>query len=196
MKVTLLGSPPISGSVLERHFDVSAGTNAWVQFDNDEQGTWVGVFGSSGLTRFNAVAPFADDGGRTVLVIAGGQGYVVNAQSGELLRRTPWDYAQAAFVVPGRDFILVADDTRIWAADRSRDRYAWRRDRAWYDTDDLSPPRRVSLDGIIFDEMTGQELSGKVWEMDGWYGFRLGLDDLEFTRGGLVSPHREAFAPF
>lgn len=53
MHVELLRMPPISGTVPERHFDVSARSNAWVQFEDAEGGTWVGVFGRSGLAPFN-----------------------------------------------------------------------------------------------------------------------------------------------
>ncbi|MFN8669641.1 MAG: hypothetical protein U0164_20805 [Gemmatimonadaceae bacterium] len=193
MHVELLTTPPISGTVVERHFDVSARKNAWVRFEDDEGAVWVGVFGSSEPVPFCAVVPFADDGGRTMLIIAGGQGYVVNARSGSLIRRTPWDYAHAAATVPGRDFVLVADATMIWAADRAQDRAAWRLDRALYDYDETAPAHRLALDGIIFDRVTPNELTGKVWEMNGWYAFRLGLPGLEFVRGELLAADREVF---
>jgi len=121
-----------------------------------------------------------------VLVIAGGQGFVVDAVTGTLVRQTPWDYAHAAVAAPGRDFVLVADVTQIWASSRTDDRQAWRRDRAWYDLDESRPAHRVALDGIKFDRVTSDTLTGEVWEMDGWYAFRLRLQDLEFTRGELL----------
>jgi hypothetical protein len=194
MHVELLNTPPISGTVTEHHFDVSAGANAWVRFEDAEGGVWVGVFGSSELAPFNAAVPFPDDGGRTVLVIAGGQGYIVDAVSRVLIRRTPWDYAYAAAAAPGRDFVLVADVTEIWAADRARDRLVWPRERARYDYENASPPHRVALDGIVFDRVTADELTGKVWEMEGWYAFRVWLPDLEFVRGEFLTADWEAFA--
>jgi hypothetical protein len=194
MHVELLNTPSISGTVTERHFDVSARANAWVRFEDAEGGTWVGVFGSSELAPFNAAVQFPDDGGRTVLVIAGGQGYIVDAVSRALIRRTPWDYAHAVAAVPGRDFVLVADATKIRAADRAHDRLVWRRERAWYDYDNVSPPHRVALDGIVFDEVKVDELRGKVWEMEGWYAFHVRLPDLEFVRGEFLTEDWEAFA--
>lgn len=195
MLVELLRTVPISGTIAERHFDVSARANAWVRFEDDEGEAWVGVFGGSEWSAFDAAVPFADDGGRTVLVIAGGQGYVVDAISGALLRHTPWYDARTAIAAPDRDFVLVANDTKIWAADRTYDRSAWRRDRGWYDHDAVTPPHRVALDGIIFDRTTTDELTGKVWEMDGWYAFRMRLPELEFVRGELVADDWKAFAP-
>jgi hypothetical protein len=193
MHVRLLTTPPISGTLKERRFDASARANAWVRFDDEEGEEWVGVFGSSELSPLYAVVPFTDDGGHTVLVIAGGQGYVVDARSGSLIRRTPWDYAHTASAVPDRDFVLVADVTMIWAADRAQDRTAWRRDRAWYDYDVSTPAHRLALDGIVFDRVTADEATGKVWEMNGWYAFRLGLPHLEFVRGELLAADWETF---
>ena len=195
MHAEILRTPPMSGTFTERRFDVSAHANTWVRFEDDEGNEWVGVFGRSEHTAFDAVVPFAIDGGRTVLVVAGGQGYVVDAQAGSLVRRTRWFVAEAAVAVPDHDFVLVADATEIWATDRVSDRRAWRRDHAWYDFDDGAPATRVALDGIVFDGVTAAELTGKVWEMDGWYAFRLRLPDLEFTRDERVATEWETFAP-
>src|SRR5262245_55937369 len=133
MHVELLQTIPISGSIPERHFEVSAGSNAWAKFTDESGVEWVGGFGSGEGSRFHTVVRFADDGGRTVLVIAGGQGYVVDAASGDLIRRTPWHYSKAAIAIPERGFVVVADDTQIWATSRRDDRGAWRREPAWYD---------------------------------------------------------------
>jgi len=187
MKAELLRAPPISGSVAERQYDVSGRANEWVRFEDDEGRDWVGVFGSAELANFSAAVPFADDRGRTVLVVAGGQGYIVDAVSGALVRRTPWHYAYAAAAVPGRDFVLVADTTEIWAVDRAGDRFVTRPDRGWYDHDERPPATRVALDGILFCRLTEAELTGKVWEGDGWYAFRVDVPTLLFTRGAFLT---------
>lgn len=194
MLIELLAQPPISGTTTERSFDASSGANTWVRFEDNAGGAWVGVFGSAKLANFNAALPFADDDGRTALVIAGGQGYVVDTVSGALIRRTPWDYAYEAVAVPGRDFVLVADTTLIWASNRVSDRPVWRRARAAYDYDDGESADRLALDGIRFDRVTHDELVGKVWEPDGWYAFHVGLPDLEFKRGELLGRDWERFA--
>lgn len=187
MKVELLRAPPVSGSVTERHYDVSAQANEWVRFEDDEGRAWVGVFGSAELSGFDAAVPFPDDGGATVLVIAGGQGYIVDAVSGGLLRKTSWDYACTAVAVPAHDFVFVANTTEIWAAGRVGDRYVTRQDRAWYDYDKRPVAIRVALDGIVFERVTTDELMGRVWEMDGWYAFRVDVPALVFTRGTWLS---------
>jgi len=194
MHVELLQAIPISGSVHERHFEVSAGANAWAKFTDDSGVEWVGVFGSGEPSRFHAAIPFGDDDGRTVLVIAGGRGYVVDAATGDLIRRAPWHYSKAAIAVPDRGFVVVADDTQIWAASRRDDRGAWRREPAWYDYGLGELPERMALDGIIFDRAAKDEVRGKVWDGDGWYAFRLLVPDLEFTREEFIAPDWESFA--
>ena len=192
MVIELLSSQPLAGTICERHYDVSARTNTWVRFDDEEGGEWVGIFGSAELAQYSSAVPFADDGGRTALILSRGQGYIVDTSSGVLLRKTPWDYACAAVGVPGRDFIVVANTTEIWATDRATDRYVRREGRAWYDDDRGPVPTRVALDGIILEHVTGTELTGRVWEMDGWYAFRVDLETLAFRRGALLTADWEA----
>ena len=186
MVIEVLSSPPVSGTMRERHYDVSARANTWVRFQTND-GEWVGVFGSAELAHFSTVVPFPDDGGRTALVISGGQGYVVDASSGMLIRKTPWDYAYSAAGVPGRHFILVANTTEIWATDRETDRYVRREDPAPYDYDERESPVRVALDGIMFERVTPTELAGRVWEGAGWYAFRVDIATLTFTRGQFLA---------
>jgi len=187
MIAELLSTIPLSGAVRERHFDVSAGHNAWVRFDDGEGDEWVGVFGATKLSGFDAVAPFGDDGGLTILVIAGGQGYVVGARSGELLRRTPWFRSQAVIAPPECDFVLVADETGAWATGRQADRPVWRRDRAAHDSSPRSPAQRLALDGIVFQDVSPQQATGRVREVDGWYAFTIDLRTLEFSLGPFLS---------
>lgn len=194
MVVELLRTVPISGSVPERHFAPSAGANAWVRFADDAGGEWVGVFGSGEPSRFYVAIPFGDDRGQTALIIAGGQGYVVDAGLGILVRRTPWRHSQAAIAVPGRDFVIVADDTEMWAAGRSDDRPAWRRKRAWYDYDGGERAYRIALDGVRLDAASRDEVRGKLWEGDGWYSFRLRVDNLELAREDFLTADWSTFA--
>ncbi|MES2521718.1 MAG: hypothetical protein V4617_03385 [Gemmatimonadota bacterium] len=132
MHVEVLSSIPMSGSIRERHFNASPGRNAWVRFDDGIGDPWVGVFGlrsdeyhsarlSTGMPA--AVAPFSDDAGRTVLVIAGTHGYVVDAVLGVMLRESAI-YCGYNFTLaspPARDFVLLADEYRIHAVYRDRD---------------------------------------------------------------------------
>jgi hypothetical protein len=180
--VELLTARPVSGTVRERHYDVSARENTWVRFDDGRGGEWVGVFGN-GASDFCAAVPFPDDDGRTVLVVARGEGYFVDGRSGILLRRPRWGgEVWSALAAPGRDGILMASSTMVWAAGRTRDDYAVAPERpSW---DDPFGRHRVALDGIIFETVTHSALSGVMWEGDpAWRRFTLHLDDLRFERG-------------
>src|SRR5688500_7656991 len=97
-----------SGTYPEKIFGPPWGEFSRVFFTTDDGEEWVGVF-NAGLSGFDAVVPFGDDDGRTVLVIARGRGYVLEPDTRELIRETPWDYATAAIAVPGRDFVIVAE---------------------------------------------------------------------------------------
>jgi hypothetical protein len=183
----LLDHIPVSGSVTERHFHSSADSNTWVSFDEGER-RWVGVFGNSGLAHFSAAVPFPDNPS-TILVIAMGQGYIVDGNSGTLIRKTPWDYAYSAWGVPDRDFLVVADDSQIWITDRRLDIYAKASDSHVSLEKDLS---RVAHDGIVFQSVTAEGLSGMTWQYAGWYNFRLDFKTMTVIHGERA-PESEDF---
>lgn len=180
VRTQILPHPPISGTYPERRYD-AMGPCTWVLFNNEAGNEWVGVFGSTGLANFSAAIAFGDDLGRTVLVIARGQGYVVDAVTGALIRKTPWDYSYAALTVLERDFVVVADVCEIWATYRDRDVPAVPAEGHF-----AGDPNRVALDGILFDEATRDELTGKLWDGGGWYSFRLHLDSMRVERGSQL----------
>jgi hypothetical protein len=180
----LLTAKPVSGAMRERHYDVSSRDNTWVRFDDGRGGEWVGVFGN-GASDFCAAVPFPDDDGRTVLVIARGEGYFVDGRSGILLRRPRWGGdVWSALAAPGRDGILVAGSTMVWCAGRTRDDYAVSAERLPWSGNDPYGRHRVALDGIIFEAVTHRALTGVMWEGEAaWRRFTLHLDDLRFEPG-------------
>ena len=189
MQLELLTKKPVSGTIPEQHFDVSAATNTWVRFGDDEGNDWVGVFGNADNAFFSAAVPFGDDGGRTALVIARGQGYIVDTLARRLLRKTDWDYSYSAVAPPGRDFIVVADTTDIWITKRFEDGSA-SSPNGWGAPEE---PRRIALDGLILDEPTHDSLTGKAWFDDGWYSFRMNLATRLVTIGERVTTDEGAF---
>jgi hypothetical protein len=183
MPLELLAARPLAGTLRERHYDLSPRDNTWVRFDDGRGGEWAGVFGNHGGSYFCAAVPFPDDDGRTVLVVARGEGYIVDSRSGILLRRPRWGDACGALAAPGRDGILVASSTMIWAAGRTRDDYAQPVERLpWAATDNPYDRHRVAVEGIIFHGVTHSALSGVAREPEEWRRFHLRLDDLRFER--------------
>lgn len=165
MKVEIYYQIPQSGSVIERRFDAS-GACTWIRFDNDVTGVWAGVFGNSHLVRHSKAVVFGDD--RAAMIIAGGQGYVVDARTGELLHKTKDDCFCDAITVPGRDFVIACDFTDLFAV--SAQGVIWR-----------SP--RIATDGIKLNVATDQMLSGTCRcgaadgrESVGWASFVLHFD--------------------
>lgn len=166
MLVEVYDEIPQSGSVAERWFDAS-GDCTWVRFADDEMDEWVGVFGNGGFVpNSRAAAIFGDN--RTAMVIAGGQGYIVDAVSGDMLHKTAEDRFCDAISVPGRDFVIACDFTDLYAV--SKNGVIWR-----------SP--RIALDGIKFGSSTEQSLTGECWcgatdsnGADEWGRFTLHFD--------------------
>jgi len=185
----LLTRVPISGTVLERHYDVVAGSNTWVQFDHPEGERWVGVFGNGDVAFYSTAVPFADDGGRTVLVVARGQGYIVDTVTGALRRKTRWNYSYSAVAIPGHGLILVADTTNIWVVGRDEDVDVSARDGFGGPAD----PHRIALDGLVFDEPGVEALTGQAWFPDGWYGFRIPYNTLVAEVGPLLTRDEVAY---
>jgi hypothetical protein len=194
MSARLLTSKPVSGSIRERHYDVSAGDNTWVQFDDDEGDQWAGVFGNGGVSPYCAVLPFDDELNEAVLVIAGGQGYIVDTVTGTLIRKTPWFYANSGLAAPGRDFVAVANTTEIWVVRRDGDVFVDPQGRSRYETTALpGNSHRLALDGIVFEQSTHDQLVGALWEHDGWYRFLVRYDGLVFEKREMLAKEMDAF---
>ena len=168
LKTSILSKPPISGSIKECWFDAQ-GDCTWIQFERESE-TWAGIFGHGTLKNHHAVCKFADD--KYVFVIAGGQGYVLDSLSKKLCHKTSVDYFTNAITAPGKDLVIACDFCRLYA----------------FDTQELIwQSEQVALDGIQLDFSTENELSGKVWQFDGWYAFTLEYKNWKFAQGLRLS---------
>jgi len=162
MKATLLRSRPISGKYHERWYD-ARGNCASVLFEDNEYQEWVGVFGKGGLVGFSVSIPFST--GSAAVVVAGGQGYVVDVNSGELKYRTTCDCLVGASAIPNRDLVIACDHTNLYALTS---------------TEQIWQSERVALDGIRFEHATREQISGSVCFPDGWHAFTLHYADWRF----------------
>jgi hypothetical protein len=196
----LMTEKPISGEYLERQYMCSTGTNTWVLFSGACLTPWVGVFGNGVAGYFSCIAQFY--GTNVFLIIASGQGYIINATDGRLLRRTKWDYSYSCLTVPERSFILVADNSKVWACYLEKDVFATVK-KPWFTSFDESgkrlPPEprefcQIALDGLVFDNLTDNKLLGKAWWLSGWYDFQIDLKDMKASIGKeLVNSQWDAF---
>jgi hypothetical protein len=91
-------------------FDDGASEVTLVEFGNG--GRWFGAFAQGNEPDWNDVAVFPK--GWHALVIAGGQGYVVNAAERKIVRRTAQRNLRDAAYAEGRDYALAADKERLY----------------------------------------------------------------------------------
>lgn len=189
MRARLLEYPPEAGVPVVRFGAQVAGDSTWVCFEGIGTEPWVGAFRNGDVAFYSTAIPFGDDGGRTMLVVARGQGYVVDVSTRALLRQTPWDYSYTALTVPGREFVVVADTTDIWLAYRDEDV----RPTVTGNPMPWSDPHRLALDGLVLDDPSPDALTGKAWQPDGWYTFRMRYADRVAELGVLVTRDEDAF---
>lgn len=167
MSLTILSSPPTSGSIPERWYDAH-GICTWVRFEPPDQPLWAGVFGNGDISRHSAAILF----GRQPLafVIAGGVGYIVDVSTGQLIHKTERETFVSAICVPDRDFVIACDWTELYAIDRTGE--IWRSE-------------RIALDGIVLEESSSKTLTGRAWQ-DGWHRFELTYEGWKFEQKELI----------
>ena len=156
----LLESHPISGAYPERWFD-ARGECTFILFEDNNYEKWLGVFGNSQITRYSTVIPFS--GTACVLVIARGQGYVVDVNMKELRYKSSCGYIVSAIQVPSRDMIVACDFTDLYTF--SSEKELWRSE-------------QIAMDGIEFVKATNSEVQGKAWIADHWQNFTLDVDTM------------------
>ena len=164
MKVSVLASPPVSGSVVE-HW-IEPGGDAWFQFETDDGSEWAGLFRDGKLIPERASVDYGD--GRTALVNAGGTAYVVDVPDAALLYKPSLAPLVEAIPVPERGFVIARDFTSLHALGREAE--LWRSD-------------RVASDGLEFRRTTSNALHGRVWRHEGWHNFTLAYDGWLFSLG-------------
>jgi hypothetical protein len=118
----------------------------------------------SGVFEF-ADAPFA-------FVIAGGVGWVVNAEHGMRAYQTEQNCLVTAMPIDGHPLVLVADWTRFYLY--SLERIVWSSD-------------RIALDGIRFDNTKNGIVNGRCWQPDGWYAFQFKTDPCTVNQGRFIT---------
>lgn len=170
MIAQFLKSIPISGSVTECHYE-AFGSCSWVQFTLPDGEEWVGVFGNGDNGSYGSVTLF--DLGKSALVTAGGKSYVIDTSLRDLIYQPNIEALFDAIAIPNRDFVVCCDYTGLFALNSSG--INWQSD-------------QVALDGIIFTSatdqtLTGKVLTGKVWNIDGWYWFTLTFENWKYTQG-------------
>jgi hypothetical protein len=135
-----------------------------VQFQIEDGRTWVGNFQPT-LSNFCDV--LMDEAAAEALVIAGGQGYRVRLDDGELLGLVGGGI-KSVYKPEGRDGFVLCNGT---------DFELYRRGVVWC-------TRRISWDGVRNIAITGTTLVGEAWMFDdSWHSFSVDLETGE-AQGG------------
>jgi len=169
MGAEIINNSPSSGDYPEKHFGLDFNSCLWVKFmDNDFQ-EWVGCF-SSNYRPFNKV--LIDNANKTAFVVAGGQGYLIDISTRELL-----DEIEG---VPGIESIIYTTNPEYFLAGSCCCIYIFdnRKLIKRYDPD-------FTVDGIYFTEQNGQKAIGHLYsykyQQDLNVGFSFDLVTNELT---------------
>ena len=110
LTLEILKTPTLSGDYEEHNFSTS-GNTLWVKFTDDEYLEWCGVFGLGIKSIYSFVVRIPRK--PEFLIIAGGQGYIVNVNTRELVAKTEWDDIQSIIYNEEEDVFVVTDGLRL-----------------------------------------------------------------------------------
>jgi hypothetical protein len=158
MKTELLSLRPASGKHEEHWFD-AVDDCVSVLFEDDQHERWLGVFGSSGVAPSDLALAF--EVGVAALVLASGQGYVVDVNTRSLLYRTNCDYLLDAVAVPRRDLVIACDCNRLCALSSAAE--------LWESED-------IAMEGFDLGAPAEDHLVGHAWDRQEWRRFKLTYD--------------------
>ncbi len=157
---------PTSGTYDERDFG-EGDLRCWIKFTDSQYVEWCGKF-----------QPGAKPGHRRILwlprsrdffILADGRGYIVNADSRQLLAKTQSDMLDDAVVIPVRGVVAVTDGLTVGLFGRAGD---------------IWESERISYDGISFDRVCDDRVIGKLNDLtDDWrdFSFHVGERRIEAT---------------
>lgn len=172
MEAEILDRPPLSGDFEEHNFSGS-GNTLWVKFLDESYLEWVGVFGQSGISSYNAVLQVP--GEPLVLVVAGGQGYFVDPNARKVITTTEWDGIKNVIYNDDTGLFVVTDGLCLalfnWA------QLVW-------------SGERVSVDGIYFIGHSGPVIRGVLNDLtEQGCEFTFNARTCEFKTGWVLAEH-------
>lgn len=143
-----------------------------VRFESDGAASWVGNF-QPGLSSLDTVLQHPN--GRELLVIVGGQGYVVDP-SNRAKREYFGAQIEMALEVPELNSVVFGNG--LWFESLGPEGWRWRSE-------------RISWDGMRDLRREGLRLIGEAWSPleDSWLPFELDLQSGGFSGGSYNCPH-------
>jgi hypothetical protein len=143
LDIVILKEPPISGCFVEYQFDV-IGDCTWVLF-NGPTSNVIGVFGKgswpdSSITTFNS--------GQHALVLASGQGYILELSNMKLTHKTIASFLRKAIAIPETALIVACDFLQVHIY--STTQMVWESE-------------QLGVDDLKIDKVTKNAVSGTFW---------------------------------
>ncbi len=170
MESEILNKPPLSG-VYEEHGYDAVGNTMWVKFLDSEYLEWCGVFGLGWKPAQREV--HIKPNSNLCYVLAGGQFYIVNVDTRELISKSKEDdiesflfHDQSGSLVAtdGLEIIIFEEDQAVWSSGR------------------------VSLDGLVFLRQDGNIIFGKLNDCtDKWGDFSFNVVEREISANWLFN---------
>jgi hypothetical protein len=163
MDAEILSTIPLSGSFDELRFDAK-GDSTWVKFLSDDGTEWCGVFGT-GISGHSGVDVSAEHS--LAFVVSAGYGYLVDVDRRVVSYKTKSDQIVSARFIPRTQRVVACNYTNIFIIEDGRT---------------IWDSGRVSWDGIEFQEVSQDRVSGRVNDLsDDWPRFSLELESLAYS---------------
>jgi hypothetical protein len=171
-RFSILAGLPATGPWPEQFSETGRGTHSEgfvVEFFPEAKPPWVGNLQRGG-TSYNAVLPLPN--GNSMIVVAGGQGYIIEPEHRSLLTTTGGQI-ESALAIPAAVLLILSNVTYLEAWGPSAMR--WR-------------TRRISWDGIWDLKVNQDRLKGMAWNAieDCEAPFSVDLETGEVDGGGYT----------
>ena len=173
MNAKFLKKRPESGEYIERAYSPRYYDDRWVLFEDDNYNEWVGIFGS-GSFGCEKILLFPNT--NVVLVIAKGEDYIVNINTGKLI------YSNAscgnilnAFIVGVNDFILAWEYGNIYAFSSKKllDKCG----------------QFIDIDKIEFNYISNDIIKGEVHDCMDIFEIKIDLKNNKILKGNLIGTY-------
>jgi hypothetical protein len=157
MKAEILDRPPISGDFEEHLYD-AAGNCTWVKFVGEDTEK-VGVFGAGALIE-SSVTIF--NSGKSALVLAKGQAYIIDTHNMQLKYRAWEDEVLThALPIPETELVAASSFTSVYLFDPAG--FVWESD-------------RIASDEVKIIAATQTFVAGTCWQGGKESRFELAID--------------------
>lgn len=170
-KFKILAGLPVYGELPEQFSATGMGTHreglAVQFFPSENRASWVGNF-QRGLTSLNEAFEHPD--GSSVIVIAGGECYIVDVENRNLKDNFGGMF-ETVFYIPEKNIVIFGSCLDFEAVGASG--CIWQ-------------SRRISWDGIRSLKLEGDTLTGEAWSLENWLPFSLDVNTGKHKGGAKV----------